>query len=133
MSRGIHACLTDETALNDLNSMNVINIRENPRYVLGVLNSRLVSWWFVNKFGKMQRGTFPQFKVNELADFPMPKNGKAHRGEIAKLVEQILAAKGINQKADVTKLEQKIDAMIYDLYSLTQVEISLIEGSTVEK
>jgi hypothetical protein len=127
----IHACVTEEVALNDLNSMNVVNIREDPRYVLGVLNSRLVSWWFINKFGKMQRETFPQFKVNELADFPLPKNGKAHRVEIAKLVDKLLAAKQRDPKADVTELEKTIDAMVYDLYCLTRTEIKLIEEGKV--
>jgi hypothetical protein len=123
--------VTEEVALNDLNSMNVVNIREDPRYVLGVLNSRLVSWWFINKFGKMQRETFPQFKVNELADFPLPKNGKAHRVEIAKLVDKLLAAKQRDPKADVTELEKTIDAMVYDLYCLTRTEIKLIEEGKV--
>jgi hypothetical protein len=76
----IHACLVEETILNDRNSMNVINIREKSEDVLEVLNARLVSWWFLHKFGKMQQETFPQFKVNELADFPLPKNGGKHGG-----------------------------------------------------
>ncbi|NGZ10647.1 MAG: hypothetical protein CV088_14890 [Nitrospira sp. LK70] len=125
----IHACLTKETALNDLNSMNVINIRDKPEYVLGVLNSRLVSWWFVNKFGKLQRETFPQFKVNELADFPLPKNGEKHRDQIAKLVERILAAKQRDAQADVSALEREIDQIVYKLYNLTPEEIKIIEDT----
>ena len=123
----IHACLTDEIALNDLNSMNIINIREKPEYVLGVLNSRLVSWWFVHKFGKMQRETFPQFKVNELADFPLPKNGEKHRDDVAKLAGQILAAKRHNPGADTVALEREIDRLVYTLYDLTPEERSLVE------
>lgn len=122
----IHACLTKEVALNDLNSMNVINVRENPEYVLGVLNSRLVSWWFVHKFGKMQRETFPQFKVNELADFPLPKNEK-HRDELSKLAGQILAAKQLHPEADTSALEREIDRLVYTLYDLTPEEIKLVE------
>jgi len=129
----LHACLTEEVALNDLNSMNVINIRGNPEYVLGVLNSRLESWWFVQKFGKMQRETFPQFKVNELADFPLPKNGDAHRDEIAKLVHRILGAKRRDPQADTTELEQEIDSLVYDLYLLTPAEIKLVENGTARK
>ncbi|MFN9028046.1 MAG: TaqI-like C-terminal specificity domain-containing protein, partial [Akkermansiaceae bacterium] len=68
----INACFTAETLLNDLNSMNIINIAIKPQLVLAVLNSRLMTYWFVHKFGKMQRGIFPQFKINELAIFPMP-------------------------------------------------------------
>ncbi|HEV3481231.1 MAG TPA: TaqI-like C-terminal specificity domain-containing protein [Candidatus Acidoferrales bacterium] len=125
----VHACLTDEVALNDLNSMNIINIREKPEYVLGVLNSRMVSWWFVHKFGKMQRETFPQFKVNELADFPLPSNGHKHRDEIAKLVAQVLEAKRGNHAADTTALEKEIDRLVYDLYVLTPEERAIIEAS----
>lgn len=125
----VHACLTDDTALNDLNSMNVINIRENPEYVLGVLNCRLESWWFMQKFGKMQRETFPQFKVNELADFPLPKNAEEYRDQIANLVHRILAAKARDAEADVSALEQEIDELVYALYGLTPEEIQIVEGA----
>ena len=109
--------------------MNVIKIREKPQYVLGVLNSRLVSWWFVHKFGKMQRETFPQFKVNELADFPLPKNGEKNREQITKLVDRILAAKQREAEADVSALEREIDELVYALYGLTPEEIKLVEGA----
>jgi hypothetical protein len=125
----VHACLTDEVALNDLNSMNIINIREKAEYVLGILNSRMVSWWFIHKFGKMQRETFPQFKVNELADFPLPSNGDKHRDEIAKLAAQILAAKRRNHDADTTALEKNIDDLVYELYGLTPEERAIVEAS----
>jgi hypothetical protein len=68
----INACYTEETFLNDRNSMNIIYIKVSPLYLLGVLNSRVVSYWFAYKFGKLQRGIFPQFKINELAQFPIP-------------------------------------------------------------
>ncbi|MFH0341543.1 MAG: Eco57I restriction-modification methylase domain-containing protein [Chromatiales bacterium] len=125
----IHACLVEEPALNDLNSMNIINIREVPECVLGILNSRLTSFWFIHKFGKMQRETFPQFKVNELADFPLPKNGEMHQDEIAKLAGQILAAKKRDPAADTTAWERDIDRLVYDLYALTPAEIKLVEES----
>lgn len=89
----VNACFTEETLLNDLNSMNVINIAVRPQLVLAVLNSRLMSYWFVHKFGKLQRGIFPQFKVNELAMFPMPATFAPYEEMLIKLVERILAAK----------------------------------------
>jgi hypothetical protein len=109
--------------------MNIINIRESPECVLGILNSRLTSFWFIHKFGKMQRETFPQFKVNELADFPLPKNRVERSDEIAQLVKRILAAKQRDPKADTTALEREIDRLIYQLYDLTPEEIKLVEES----
>jgi hypothetical protein len=55
-----NACFTQEILLNDLNSMNIINIQENPMLILGILNSKLISYWFAHKFGKLQRGIFPE-------------------------------------------------------------------------
>jgi len=125
----IHACYVEETFLNDLNSMNIINIKESPEAILGILNSRLVSFWFVNKFGKMQRETFPQFKVNELADFPLPKKRKESAADIANLVRQIVAAKQNNCAADTGALEREIDELVYALYGLTAEEIKIVEGA----
>jgi adenine-specific DNA-methyltransferase len=107
-----------------------INIRESPEYVLGLLNSRLISFWFVHKLGKMQRETFPQFKVNELADFPLPRDGGNRRDDIASLVRNILDAKKRDPEADTTTLEREIDRHVYALYGLTKEEIAVVEGSS---
>jgi len=125
----INACLVEETILNDRNSMNIINFKESPECILGILNSRLVSFWFFHKFGKMQRNIFPQFKVNELAAFPLPKNRANKQVEIAELVKKILAAKKRDPDADTTALEDKIARMVYELYGLTEEEIKVVEGT----
>ena len=54
--------------------MNVLYLKIEPELILSVLNSKVISYYFIYKFGKLQRGTFPQFKVNELAIFPIPKD-----------------------------------------------------------
>lgn len=126
----IHACLTEKTVLNDLNSINVIDIKEAAESVLGVLNSKLLSFWFVQKLGKMQRATFPQFKVNELAEFPIPKNLQSDGEKIGQLSARILAVKGDDPEADTTKLECEIDRLVYELYDLTDDEVAIVEEST---
>jgi adenine-specific DNA-methyltransferase len=125
----IHACYVEETCLNDRNSMNVINIRETPEAILGIINSRLISFWFIHKFGKMQRGIFPQFKVNELADFPLPKKRKEKTAELATLTKRILMAKAKIPDTDSITLEREIDHLVYTLYGLTPDEIRLVEES----
>jgi hypothetical protein len=122
----INACLIDEIALNDRNSMNIINMKESPELILAVLNSKLISYWFFHKFGKMQRETFPQFKVNELAIFPMPKTFEPHRENLVALVEQIMAEKKAGQ--DTYDLETQIDRLVYALYGLSEAEVAIVEG-----
>ena len=125
----IHACLISETVFNDRNSMNVISIAIKPQLVLAVLNSRLVSYWFIHKLGKMQRGIFPQFKVNELAIFPVPRSFAPHEESLIASVKRILAAKEANPAADTTALEREIDQQVYALYGLTPEEIAIVEGT----
>jgi hypothetical protein len=123
----INACYTDEILLNDLNSMNIIYMKVNPKYLLGILNSRLISYWFALKFGKLQRGIFPQFKINELAQFPIPNVSLSQQQPIITLVEQILQLK--KQNADTSALETEIDKLVYELYGLTDEEITIVDGN----
>jgi 23S rRNA G2445 N2-methylase RlmL len=127
----INACLTEEIALNDMNSMNVLKFKESkesPELILAILNSKLISYWFVHKFGKMQRGTFPQFKVNELAIFPIPKTFEQYREVLVNHVTEILAAKRNDPAADTIVLEHDIDRLVYQLYGLSEEEIRMVEG-----
>lgn len=122
----IHACIADGICLNDRNSMNVINLPESPEAILGIINSRLTSFWFIHKFGKMQRETFPQFKVNELAEFPLPKRRKDRTDEIAERVKSILSAKKKDPNADTSALERQIDEMVYALYGLSPEQAKFV-------
>jgi len=125
----INACYTEEVLLNDLNSMNIIYIKVSPLYLLGVLNSRLISYWFANKFGKLQRGIFPQFKINELAQFPIPSISLEQQQPIIAIVNKILSTKKKNPEADTSELEREIDRYVYELYGLSKEEIKVVEGT----
>jgi methylase of polypeptide subunit release factors len=123
----INACFTDEVILNDRNSMNIINIRCNPLYLLAVLNSKPISFWFAHKFGKLQRGLFPQFKINELASFPIPSCTDDQEIQLAELAKKIMIAKKADSFSDTSSMESEIDSLVYHLYSLSDDEISVIE------
>ena len=135
----INACYTESVMLNDRNSMNIIYIKFNPKFLLGLLNSRLMSFWFEHKFGKLSRGIFPQFKINELATFPIPCSTEEQQSKLITLVDQMLETQSRLQQAfsdeDKKLLEQRaaiidkqIDNMVYKLYGLTEDEVKIVEG-----
>ena len=139
----INACYTESVMLNDRNSMNIIYIKLNPKFLLGLLNSRLMSFWFEHKFGKLSRGIFPQFKINELASFPIPCSTEEQQSKLITLVDQMLETQTRLQQAlsdeDKKLLEQRatiidkqIDNMVYKLYDLTEDEVKVVEGSKSE-
>ena len=85
----ISAAYTEEHYINDINSMVVWDFKVAPAAILAVLNSRLISFWFVLTFDKLQRGLFPQFKVKELKAFPMPPNLQASEDQLVDLVNDL--------------------------------------------
>ncbi len=123
----INATYTKELFYNDINSMVIFNSKKyDLRYILAILNSKLISFWFVNKFDKLQRNIFPQFKVNELSDFPIFSidiNNKIYT-KIIKLVENIYTEQNIK------KYSNQIDKLVYKLYNISNKEIKIIENAT---
>ncbi len=115
----INACFTSEILLNDMNSMNIIEMKLSPLYLLGILNSKLLSFWFIHKFGKLQRGLFPQFKINELEIFPIVTTTANNEANLIALVER-----KIHGDSDADK---EIDELVYKLYEISYEEIKFIE------
>ena len=143
----VHGVFTSDQFYNDINSMVIFAPSRSAslKFLLGAINSRLVSFWFEKKFDKLQRKIFPQFKVKELAEFPIPRidlskpADKARHDKLVMLVEKMLAltpklraAKTEAEKATlqnaVSKTDHDIDALVYELYALTPDEIALVEG-----
>ena len=124
----IEAVYVDCDAINDRNSMIITDIKINPFYLLGVLNSSVISLWFFMKFDKFQRRLFPQFKVNELGDFPVPNATDSQQKSVAILVEQLMDEM---KKESLNQLNFDIDNVVMDLFGLTEEEKQIIRDFEV--
>ncbi|HIJ96191.1 MAG TPA: N-6 DNA methylase [Desulfuromonadales bacterium] len=98
------------------------------RFLLGVLNSRFIGWYFRKKFQISASDTFPQIMIGDIQQLPIPTATPQQQAPIIELVNQILAAKKADPKADTTELERSIDAHVYRLYGLDEEEQVLVEG-----
>lgn len=99
-----------------------------PYYVLGVLNSRITTWYYrsnTDEEGKV----FAQIKIELLRKLPIPKADKVEQGQVIEFVEKIIKAKKRDGGADTTEWEQEIDRLVYKLYGLNAEEIALVEKS----
>lgn len=128
----IHACFEKEFILNDRNSMNVIQISCDPFFLLGVLNSKAVSYWFIHKFGKLQRGIFPQFKINELKIFPVPDVDEGFESRISAASKKLTELMKVEEKsnaiqAQLEELNQTLDALVYQAFGLDETQVREIE------
>ena len=89
------------------------------RYLLGVLNSKLINFLFQTKFLNLA------IKAEYLKQVRLPPEDSA----IANLVTRILSAKASDLSADTSALEAQIDAHVFALYGLTDEEIAIVQGA----
>ncbi len=117
----------------------------SPFYLLGIVNSQLITWYHHKRSPKSQKGLFPKVLVSDVAKLPIhpvdfsDKSDKAKHDKMVALVERMLDLHERLAKAkapdDKIKLQRQIDAtdreidqLVYDLYGLTEEEIGIVEG-----
>jgi hypothetical protein len=140
----ILASYVDEELVNDNNSMIVTQpqLGYSVKYLAGILNSRLISFWFMHSFGKLQRKVFPQFKVKELRIFPIhpisfsDSADKARHDKMVSLVERMLSLHKQSPKTpqeqemvkrEIESTDREIDQLVYELYGLSEDERKIVD------
>lgn len=128
----IYASIVEEELYND---PSVIIIKEGSHSfsleaLLGILNSKLGTFYHFNSSPKATKGAFPKILVYDIANFPIPENLLTNSNiELKEKVTQILTLKKQDPGADTTALEAEIDRLVYGLYGLTEEEIQIVEES----
>jgi hypothetical protein len=103
--------------------MNIIEIEKDIYTILGILNSKLITFWFIIRFAKLQRDLFPQFKVNELEKFPICKDlDKNSSKKISDLVKNKI------KNPDNIEIDEEIDNQIYAKYKINKTDKTTIEN-----
>ena len=115
------------------------------KYLLGILNSKLITFIFSNISSEI-RGGFLRWKFQYMKPLPIRvinfsnSSDKILHNKIVTLVDQMLdfhqrltKAEAENEKAiiqrQIDSIDQQIDQLVYELYGLTQKEIAIIEKS----
>lgn len=98
------------------------------KYLLGILNSHFVGWYFRKRFQISADDTFPQIMIGDILQIPLPVTDSNTQKTLIPLVGKILTAKKKDSKADTSALEKQIDEIVYALYGLTPEEIAIVEG-----
>jgi restriction endonuclease S subunit len=98
------------------------------KYLLGILNSHFVGWYFRKRFQISASDTFPQIMIGDILQIPLPMTDSNTQKTLISLVDQILSTKKKDPNTDTSALEKQIDEMVYALYGLTPEEIVIVEG-----
>ncbi|GAA7116398.1 type II restriction endonuclease Eco57I subunit R [Helicobacter pylori] len=125
----IHANLIEvkdqEMLFLDTCNLSYCKEREHAKFLVGLLNSRLLDWLF------RKTSTNNHVNLYELETLPIPQITKSNQptaDKIIALVDKILKVKEKDPKANTLDLEKEIDALVYQLYHLTDEEIKIIEN-----
>lgn len=109
--------------------------------ILGVLNSRLISYLYINQVTQATKDDFPQITIKDILALPFPSFSKENvlHDCMVQLVEQMLTLNKqlpeaktshehtlIQRQIDAT--DRQIDKLVYELYGLTPEEIAIVEG-----
>ncbi len=139
----------DESGMYSFTSGYAIILKEptekNYKYILGLLNSKVLDY-FLKKISTTMRGGFFRYftqYVEQLPirtiDFSNPSEKEKH-DRMVSLVEQMLelhkkkasvkdAAETERLDRLITSVDAEIDRLVYDLYDLTEDEIRIVEGA----
>ncbi len=104
---------------------------EHLRYLLGMLHSKLITFAFKTFYagGGLGESGY-RYQKAFIERLPIPKITEKNQKLAHKITDgakAILALKEKDPKANTQKLEKEIDALVYQLYNLTDEEIKIIE------
>ncbi len=105
-------------------------IARDDKYLFAILNSKAIYFFMRQMASNLGEGAFRWIKqFIELLPIPKitPKNQELAR-KITDCAKKILQTKEKDPNANTQELEKEIDALVYQLYNLTDAEIKIIEN-----
>ena len=115
----------DDTGVYGTQGINFIipkHSEDSLRYLLGILNSKLMNYLFATKFLNLA------IKAEYVKQVKLPNVSEGQKTQIEDLVNAILQGK--LSDADTSKEETAIDLLVYHLYGLTYDEVLIVDPET---
>lgn len=128
MSRRLEAAFDSGGLALGVQVYAVAKFEDDPRFLLCVLNSKLMSYLLCTRFqAKRLAGGYLAINKGQLAQLPIRRVDE-HDAECVALRNKIVALVDLLQRADCTS-DGEIDRLVYHLYRLTDDEMELVELS----
>ena len=88
----------------------------NNEYLLGIINSTLLSYYFIKSFGSYKK-LFPRILIEKIKALPVkvPETDDEKRDAI-KIVENVRSILDDNKKIEL--IQKDLDSLIFDLYEI---------------
>ncbi len=143
----LQAMIVDEGFITNKSMQSILMSTDeiSLEFILGLLNSKLMSWFFLNRSNIGLRDDFPKIVLRESRSLPIrditDKNFELDEleAQITNYVKQLLSLSRELELATIPSdkdvllrqigtVDQKLDNFVYKLYGLTDSEINTIES-----
>jgi adenine-specific DNA-methyltransferase len=113
------------------------DFKVNPLFILGCVNSRLQTFWIVQKYDMVQRKTFPQFRLYQFKELRIPNTTEEEQEHLARLVRKQLDLHELREpssqdKEEMHRLDVKIDEYVMTLFRINEEEKQAIRDFSIE-
>lgn len=147
-TKRIWAAITDEELYNTQNAFNLLAKHGwSLKYLLGILNSRLMTFYHRKKFLDEFKMRFQKILIKDCRRFPVRtinssdlRDQAAHDrietlvDSMVSLQKKLVAARTPQEQTalerQIAATDDHIDRLVYELYGLTEAEIQIVEGAT---
>jgi predicted type IV restriction endonuclease len=142
----LQAVKVAEDFITNKSMQSILQVPGGPdlSYLLGIINSRLMSWYFLHRSNVAQRDDFPKIVLKETRALPIhlinPDLGKERTiynriissvDDMMALFRQLVQVKTPHEKETIQRqidaTDKQIDHLVYQLYGLTVAEIKIVE------
>ena len=126
-------CAIDNRGLLALNNVHIGNRTKEGislQYVVALLNSRLMDFYY--RAVALESGrVMAQIDIEMIESLPVNPTASLFQEQIESLVNRILRAKALDPQEDTSEFEVAIDQLIFNLYDLTDEEVSIVEDTLI--
>ncbi|MCG7317975.1 DUF7149 domain-containing protein [Brevibacillus laterosporus] len=131
------ATYTEEPYVHERSLIAIREIKINSLFLLGVLNSKVESYYAINKFDFLQRKTFPQLRLTQIREFPIPNATEEEQEYLGGLVSKQLklhssTEQSVETKEKIKVIDNEIDEYVMNLYRLDEEEKKVVREFSFE-
>lgn len=119
----IYCTYTEDEYYNNPSIINATSFNNvNPKYILGIVNSKLLNYFHRKNSPKANKGDFPKMLIKDVREMPIKIGTDEQVSEIISLVENLLMG-----NINVLSLNNAIDNIVYEIYQIDEKEKSIVE------
>lgn len=128
MTKDLSFTLDDSGSFSNDKTFTLVSNTKYTKYLLGVLNSKALSFYLKVSLPKLGNNGYEVRKVF-FENTPVPVVDTETAMIINGYVDEIIEAKKDGVLSDISHIQAKIDTIVYGLYDLTPEEIAIVEAA----